>query len=73
MLRVVAGLSAEDVARVTGRSPGAVRVLQHRALRRLADFFTRTLVTIKCLAADLGAAFVEAESSAVTRGRLLAM
>jgi DNA-directed RNA polymerase specialized sigma24 family protein len=27
----------DDVARVTGRRPGTVRVLQHRALRRLAD------------------------------------
>lgn len=35
-LRVLAGLSAEEVAEATGRSPGAVRVLQHRALRRLA-------------------------------------
>jgi RNA polymerase sigma-70 factor, ECF subfamily len=37
LLRVLAGFSAEDVAEMTGRSPGAVRVLQHRALRRLAD------------------------------------
>jgi RNA polymerase sigma-70 factor (ECF subfamily) len=36
LLRVVAGLSAEEVGRVVGRRPGAVRVLQHRALRRLA-------------------------------------
>lgn len=37
LLRVVAGLSVEETAVVIGRSPGAVRVLQHRALRRLAD------------------------------------
>lgn len=37
LLRVVAGLPVDDVARVTGRRPGTVRVLQHRALRRLAD------------------------------------
>jgi RNA polymerase sigma-70 factor (ECF subfamily) len=37
LLRVVAGLPVEDVAAVTGRKPGTVRVLQHRALRRLAD------------------------------------
>jgi RNA polymerase sigma factor (sigma-70 family) len=36
LLRVVAGLPTEDVARITGRRPGTVRVLQHRALRRLA-------------------------------------
>jgi len=37
LLRVVAGLPVEDVAAITGRKPGTVRVLQHRALRRLAD------------------------------------
>ena len=37
LLRVVAGLPVEEVAAVTGRRPGTVRVLQHRALRRLAD------------------------------------
>ncbi len=35
MLRTVAGLSVADVARVMKRSPGAVRVLCHRGLRRL--------------------------------------
>jgi RNA polymerase sigma-70 factor (ECF subfamily) len=37
LLRVVAGLAVDDVARITGRRPGTVRVLQHRALRRLAE------------------------------------
>jgi RNA polymerase sigma-70 factor (ECF subfamily) len=37
LLRVVAGLPVEDVAQITGRRPGTVRVLQHRALRRLAQ------------------------------------
>jgi len=37
LLRVVAGLPVDDVAAITGRRPGTVRVLQHRALRRLAD------------------------------------
>jgi RNA polymerase sigma-70 factor (ECF subfamily) len=37
LLRVVAGLPVDEVAAVTGRKPGTVRVLQHRALRRLAD------------------------------------
>jgi RNA polymerase sigma-70 factor (ECF subfamily) len=35
VLRVVADLSVEEVARIMERSAGAVRVLQHRALRRL--------------------------------------
>jgi RNA polymerase sigma-70 factor (ECF subfamily) len=35
LLRVIAGLSAEEVAAITSRSPSAVRVMQHRALRRL--------------------------------------
>jgi RNA polymerase sigma-70 factor, ECF subfamily len=35
LLRVVAGLSVEEVAAIVGRRPGTVRVLQHRALRRL--------------------------------------
>jgi RNA polymerase sigma-70 factor (ECF subfamily) len=36
MLRVVAGLDPHQVARIVGKSPGAVRVAAHRALRRLA-------------------------------------
>jgi RNA polymerase sigma-70 factor (ECF subfamily) len=36
LLRVVAGLDGESVAAITGRRPGAVRVAQHRALKRLA-------------------------------------
>jgi RNA polymerase sigma-70 factor, ECF subfamily len=35
MLRVVAGLSAEETGNVLGMSAGAVRVAQHRALARL--------------------------------------
>jgi RNA polymerase sigma-70 factor (ECF subfamily) len=37
LLRVVGDLDADEVARVTGRRAGTVRVLQHRALRRLAE------------------------------------
>jgi RNA polymerase sigma-70 factor, ECF subfamily len=37
VLRVVAGLDVAEVARLMDRSPGSVRVLCHRALRRLAD------------------------------------
>jgi RNA polymerase sigma-70 factor (ECF subfamily) len=35
-LRVVVGLDVADVARIVGRSPGAVRVAVHRGLRTLA-------------------------------------
>jgi len=36
LLRVVGGLSAEDVASVLGKTPGNIRVIQHRALTQLA-------------------------------------
>ncbi|MGH9302958.1 MAG: RNA polymerase sigma factor [Acidimicrobiales bacterium] len=45
LLRVVADLTTEETARVMGRSEGAVRVLQHRALRQLAKHFAREGVT----------------------------
>ena len=45
LLRVVAGLSAQDVARMVGKSPGAVRVAVHRGLRRLAAVVDRAGVT----------------------------
>jgi RNA polymerase sigma-70 factor (ECF subfamily) len=37
MLRVVAGLDVAQVADIVGKRPGAVRVLAHRGLRRLAE------------------------------------
>src|SRR5205814_6730005 len=37
LLRVLGGLSAEQVAAAMGRSANWVRVTQHRALRALAD------------------------------------
>lgn len=37
VLRFVDGLSAREIGAVLGRSAGAVRVLQHRALRELAE------------------------------------
>jgi RNA polymerase sigma-70 factor, ECF subfamily len=40
LLRIVAGLEVAEVARIMGRSPGAVRVLCHRALRRLAPLLS---------------------------------
>jgi RNA polymerase sigma-70 factor (ECF subfamily) len=35
-LRFFAGLTAPEVAQVTGRTPGAIKALQHRAIRSLA-------------------------------------
>lgn len=37
LLRVVGGLDVEEVAAIMGKRPGAIRVIQHRALRRLAQ------------------------------------
>jgi RNA polymerase sigma-70 factor (ECF subfamily) len=45
LLRVVADLDVAQVARVLGRSPGSVRVTQHRALRRLEALWDREAVT----------------------------
>jgi RNA polymerase sigma-70 factor, ECF subfamily len=39
LLRVVGGFDVTEVARLMGRTPGSVRVLCHRALRRLATRF----------------------------------
>ena len=46
LLRVVAGLDTDVVARVVGRSPGAVRVAAHRGLRRLAQNLAEAGVTL---------------------------
>ncbi len=46
LLRVIAGLDNEAVARLVGRSPGAVRVAAHRGLRRLAQILTERGVTL---------------------------
>ena len=46
MLRVVAGLDTGDVARIVGKSPGAVRVSAHRGLRRLAAQVAHEGVTL---------------------------
>jgi len=45
MLRVVAGLDTETVARLLGRTPGAVRIAAHRGLHRLAGMLTEAGVT----------------------------
>jgi RNA polymerase sigma factor (sigma-70 family) len=53
-LRVLAGLSAEQVAEIVGKSAGSVRVLQHRALRRLADELAAEGVTRQTSGAIFG-------------------
>ncbi|MGH2456786.1 MAG: RNA polymerase sigma factor, partial [Candidatus Limnocylindria bacterium] len=40
ILRFVDGLSAREIGQVLDRSPGAVRVLLHRALRELGERLT---------------------------------
>jgi RNA polymerase sigma-70 factor, ECF subfamily len=44
-LRVLGGLEVDEVARIVGKRPGAVRVLAHRGLRRLAKQLTSTELT----------------------------
>jgi len=46
LLRVVAGLDTDVVARLVNRSQGAVRVAAHRGLRRLADIAAQAGVTL---------------------------
>jgi RNA polymerase sigma-70 factor (ECF subfamily) len=46
LLRVLAGLDTDAVARLLGRSPGAVRVAGHRGLRRLAEILAEAGVTL---------------------------
>ena len=45
LLRVVGGLSVAETARLMDREPGTVRVLCHRALRRLAAHLAKGAVT----------------------------
>ena len=46
LLRMVAGLDNETVARLVGRSPGAVRVAAHRGLRTMAGILAEADVTL---------------------------
>ena len=46
LLRVVAGLDTQTVARLVARTPGAVRVAAHRGLRRLAEILAEAGVTL---------------------------
>jgi RNA polymerase sigma-70 factor, ECF subfamily len=41
LLRVVGELEVEEVAKILGKKPGTVRVLQHRALKRLSEELMR--------------------------------
>jgi RNA polymerase sigma-70 factor (ECF subfamily) len=45
LLRVIGDLDVDAVARIVGKRTGAVRVLHHRALRRLAKVLQREGVT----------------------------
>lgn len=45
LLRVIGDLDVDAVAKIVGKRPGAVRVLHHRALRRLAKILQREGVT----------------------------
>ena len=41
LLRVIGGFTVDDVAAIVGKKPGAIRVLQHRGLKRLAEELAR--------------------------------
>jgi len=47
LLRVLGGFSVQQVASILGKRPGTVRVLQHKALRRLARDFRPEPVTLR--------------------------
>lgn len=51
LLRVLAGLDVNQVARLLGKRPGTVRVLQHKALGRLAEKFSNAVLTEKTFGA----------------------
>jgi RNA polymerase sigma-70 factor (ECF subfamily) len=45
VLRIIGGLDVATIASILGKRPGTVRVMQHRALRRLARALERKGVT----------------------------
>ena len=45
VLRVLTGLPTEEVAKIVGRTPGAVRIAAHRGLRRLEKILSAEGVT----------------------------
>jgi RNA polymerase sigma-70 factor (ECF subfamily) len=64
LLRVMVGLDAAQVARIVGKSPGAVRVAAHRGLRAL----TARLADGGLVARDAGAAAPPADTDTPGRG-----
>ncbi len=51
LLRVLGGFSALEVAKIVGRSEGAIRVIQHRAIKKMAENISDTNVTFDDTAA----------------------
>lgn len=45
LLRIIGDLDVQTVAKIVGKRPGTIRVVQHRALRRLARVLHREGVT----------------------------
>jgi RNA polymerase sigma-70 factor (ECF subfamily) len=45
LLRVIGGLDVQQVAEILGKQPGTIRVIQHRALRRLQAALAQGRVT----------------------------
>lgn len=45
LLRVLGELSVDEVAKIVGKSPEAVRVIQHRAINTLSKKFNKNFVT----------------------------
>jgi len=45
LLRVIGQFDTDEVAEITGKRPGTIRVLQHRALSRLARILSAEAVT----------------------------
>jgi RNA polymerase sigma-70 factor (ECF subfamily) len=68
VLRLAAGLSAEETAEAVGSTPGAVRVTQHRALLRLRRIIARGASTA-AVGADLDAADASPMRNRAPEGR----
>ena len=51
LLRVLGGFSAAEVAKIVGRSEGAIRVIQHRAIKKMAENISNPNVTFGTTAA----------------------
>jgi hypothetical protein len=81
LLRAVAGFSVAEVAQMTDRSPGSVRVLAHRGLQRVLELLAEQDLLPSRLAAGGPPIGPEADADAaqdfltdrVTQGSLPAM